>query len=61
MIEIEHLNKTYPSPGGDIHALRGNFIAAGRRTAFLSLIGQNRLMLVSLINTQNNSLVSWKL
>ena len=22
MIEIEHLNKTYPSPGGDIHALR---------------------------------------
>ena len=22
MIEIEHLNKTYPSPTGDIHALR---------------------------------------
>ena len=30
MIEIEHLNKTYPSPTGDIHALRDVDLRIGR-------------------------------
>ena len=33
MIEIEHLNKTYPSPTGDIHALRDVDLRIQRRSA----------------------------
>ena len=52
MIEIEHLNKTYPSPGGDIHALRDvNLrIEDGEIFGIIGLSGAGKSTLVRCIN-----------
>ena len=51
MIEIEHLNKTYPSPGGDIHALRDvNLrIEDGEIFGIIGLSGAGKSTLLSLL------------
>ena len=51
MIEIEHLNKTYPSPGGDIHALRDvNLrIEDGEIFGIIGLSGAGKSTLVRLL------------
>lgn len=52
MIEIEHLNKTYPSPGGDIHALRDVDlrIEDGEIFGIIGLSGAGKSTLVRCIN-----------
>ena len=52
MIEIEHLNKTYPSPSGDIHALRDvNLrIEDGEIFGIIGLSGAGKSTLVRCIN-----------
>ena len=52
MIEIEHLNKTYPSPGGDIHALRDvNLrIEDGEIFGIIGFSGAGKSTLVRCIN-----------
>ena len=52
MIEIEHLNKTYPSPGGDIHALRDvNLrIEDGEIFGIIGLSGAGKSTVVRCIN-----------
>ena len=51
MIEIEHLNKTYPSPSGDIHALRDvNLrIEDGEIFGIIGLSGAGKSTLLSLL------------
>ena len=52
MIEIEHLNKTYPSPTGDIHALRDVDlrIEDGEIFGIIGLSGAGKSTLVRCIN-----------
>ena len=52
MIEIEHLNKTYPSPGGNIHALRDVDlrIEDGEIFGIIGLSGAGKSTLVRCIN-----------
>ena len=52
MIEIEHLNKTYPSPTGDIHALRDVDlrIEDGEIFVIIGLSGAGKSTLVRCIN-----------
>ena len=52
MIEIEHLNKTYPSPSGDIHALQDvNLrIEDGEIFGIIGLSGAGKSTLVRCIN-----------
>lgn len=52
MIEIEHLNKTYPSPTGDIHALRDVDLRIDDREIFgiIGLSGAGKSTLVRCIN-----------
>lgn len=55
MIEIEHLNKTYPSPTGDIHALRDVDlrIEDGEIFGIIGLSGAGKSTLVRCINLLN--------
>ena len=63
MIEIEHLNKTYPSPGGDIHALRDvNLrIEDGEIFGIIGLSGAGKSTLMNLLGgltqTQQGSML----
>ena len=52
MIEIEHLNKTYPSPTGDIHALRDVDLRIddGEIFGIIGLSGAGKSTLVRCIN-----------
>lgn len=55
MIEIEHLNKTYPSPTGDIHALRDVDLRIddGEIFGIIGLSGAGKSTLVRCINLLN--------